>query len=513
MIVNRKFNIWQVSREMAPFAEAGGIKDVVAGLSRALVDGGHKVTVVIPLYNFLMHYHEAEPILEFSLDFGHFCQTVKVFRVYYHHIRILLISAPCFNTKEQVYTYSFNEESINSEFEYGSGHHDCHFMNLVLQRSSLESALRLDEQPDFFHLHDGHCGFLPAIMRLNNHYRDHFSQTSTLLTIHNGGVVYQQNIGDLEEVKNLTGLNESVLEDFQLESGYSPILCSGIYGYISTVSEQYADEIMSGSDKNSGILGQILKEKRIELKGITNGIEVDRYKDSPYIHMANPDPLSSDLSWKSEHKNALFEKIAYWSELKCVYGSLIENPHIPLFTMQSRITFQKGVDIFLDCMERVFDSKKNINVLVVGEGEKKYEEKLVKLAEGRRNFCYIRKYDTTLSHHLFTSGDFFLIPSRWEPCGLTDFIAQLYGNIPIVHETGGLKKTVNMKNGLSYRVNSGESLFNKVSEACRMYDSNSHKLFKIRKNAVNRIYEKYTWEKVLAKGYFPLYRKISKKQS
>jgi len=507
----KPLNIWHVSREMAPFAEAGGIKDVVAGLCRALVEADQLVTVVLPMYQFLQHYQENKPLFEFSLDFENYCQTVRVYSIYYYKIRILFISASCFTSKEQVYTYSMNEESINGDYVYGSGHDDCHFMNLVLQRSALESALRLNVKPDIFRLHDGHCGFLPAIMRSDKRYNSYFFKTSSLLTIHNGGIVYQQNIADREEARILTGLPLSVLDDFKLEYGYSPILCSGKYGYLNTVSEQYANDIISGSDQNSGILGGALEENGIELTGITNGIDIELHKNSLYADLPKPDPLSKDLLWKNEYKTFLFNNISAMGHNNSIYGSLIEDPLLPLVTMQSRITYQKGVDIVLDGIRRVLESGRKINVLIVGEGETGYEERLAELAEGTINFCYIRKYDLKLSHQLFAAGDFFLIPSRWEPCGLTDFIAQLYGNIPIVHETGGLKKTVNLKNGFSYKENNGGSLFDKICETTEMYSRKSHLLFEIRKNAVNIINEKYTWEKVLAKGYIPLYRKISER--
>ncbi len=495
---------------MSPFAEAGGIKDVVAGLSKALVDDDHSVTVVLPMYKFLQKYKKNSAILEFNLLFGDKKEEIHIYRIYYNHIRILLVSADCFDSKEQVYTYNRNEEALDRDNVYGSGHRDCNLMNLLLQRAALEIAFRLDVSPDLFHLHDGHCGFLSAIMRKDELYESFFKKTGSLLTIHNGGIIYQQNIHNGKEAKALTGLSEGTLEHFKMEYGYSPILSSGKYGFLNTVSQQYAHEILRGSDENSGVLGEVLKNSNIELYGITNGIDRDVYRSSPLEDLPDPQPDSEDLDWKKQYKSAMFDRIDGFHNEDFLHGALIRDPELPLITMQSRITYQKGIDILIESIELLINSDVKANVLVVGEGESIFEDKLSKLADGSVNFCYIRKYCYNLSKHLFAAGDFFLIPSRWEPCGLTDFISQLYGNLPIVHKTGGLIKTTDMLNGFSYSENRSGLLFQKIDQAVDLYNRNSKVLFNMRKNAVNIINEKYTWKKVLAEGYIPLYRKITK---
>lgn len=494
---------------MSPFAEAGGIKDVVAGLTKALVEDDHTVTVVLPMYKFLQKYKKDSAILEFGIRFGHKKEQIHIYKINHNQIRILFVSAACFDSKEQVYTYNRNEEVLDSCHVYGSGHSDCNLMNLLLQRAALETAFRLDDTPDLFHLHDGHCGFLPAMMRNDKCYDTFFKKTGSLLTIHNGGIIYQQNIHNWKEVKALTGLPKSILEHFKMEYGYNPILSSGQYGYLNTVSQQYAQEILSGSDENSGVLGEVLKKNNIELYGITNGIDRDVYSCSPIDGLPDPQPDSEDLDWKKKYKSAMLDRIDGFSDKDLLHGALIRDPELPLITMQSRITYQKGIDILIDSIKLMMDLDIKANILVVGEGESVYEEKLSQLADGSDNFCYIRKYSYNLSKHLFAAGDFFLIPSRWEPCGLTDFISQLYGNLPIVHKTGGLVKTIDMLNGFSYGENKSVLLLQKVEQALELYIGKAEILFNMRKNAVNIIDEKYTWKKVLAEGYIPLYRKIT----
>ena len=496
---------------MAPFAEAGGIKDVVAGLSRALSKDHHNVTVVIPMYKSLQRFRKNTPLLEYELNFKHFIERIQVYKIEHNNLRVLFISASCFSSKEQVYTYSLNEELENSNFTYGSGHHDRDLMNILLQRSTLETAFRLGEAPHLFHLHDGHCGFLPAIMKSEKKYGDFFKKTGSLLTIHNAGIAYQQNIADTNIALDLTGLPLSLLKGIKLEYGYSPLICAGLFGHINTVSEQYAEDIVAGRDSSSGILGFAFKKKGIQLNGITNGIDIQQFRGSHFKHGLHSDSFSCDFLHKENCKRTLFKRLNDMRKEEYVFGNLINDFHIPLITIQSRITYQKGIDIFIDSMKILADKNIKANFLVIGEGEKVYESSLTQLASTLNNFCYIRKYDFELSQHLFAAGDFFLIPSRWEPCGLTDFIAQLFGNIPIVHETGGLVKTENLKNGFSYKMNKGETLSLKIIEVVDLYFTNPSVLHNIQKNAVNIINEKYTWEKVLAERYLPLYKKISKK--
>nr|WP_281389029.1 glycosyltransferase [Spirochaeta isovalerica] len=180
----------------------------------------------------------------------------------------------------------------------------------------------------------------------------------------------------------------------------------------------------------------------------------------------------------------------------------------PLFTLQSRIAYQKGIDVLADFLER-YASDLDARFLVLGEGDRDLEARLAGIAGRIGNFAYFRYYDPSLSADVFAGGDFFLVPSQWEPCGLTDFIAQLNGNIPIVHETGGLVKTKDRLNGFSYSPNTPERLAEKVREAIYLYGNDREILHQIRKNAVNIINEKYTWRQVLDERYIPLYRSIT----
>lgn len=495
---------------MSPLAEAGGIKDVVYGLSRALASGGHDVTVILPMYRFLEGKSYGDPLVSFPLSGRKGDETIGLYPCSVEGIRVLLVKADVFLSKDRVYTYSIREEGLKGEFKYGKGHLDAHEMNLTLQYAALEGAMALGEAPDVFHLHDGHCGFLPAILRTRRRYFNFFRNTGTLLTIHNGGTVYQQNIGDLREAEKLTGLNHSVLKKLETPMGYNPLLCAGLYGEINTVSEKYAEDLLSGNDRNSGNLGELFRSAGVSLYGITNGIDPehhDRCSHSPVLQNGSQKSFSEK---KSECRAILIQRIGELEKSGYLYGSVIDDDR-PLFTLQSRIAYQKGIDILADFLETYAPSL-DARFLVLGEGDRDLESRLAGIAGKTENFAYFRYYDPSLSADTFAGGDFFLIPSRWEPCGLTDFIAQLNGNIPIVHETGGLVKTRDRINGFSYSPNTPEMLARKVSEVIDLYRNDGEALHQIRKTAVNIINEKYTWRQVLDERYLPLYRTIAKKE-
>lgn len=496
--------IWQVSREMSPLAEAGGIKDVVYGLSRALVKKGHRVTVVLPLYRFLEKEITGPPVISFPLR-GDFDDEISFYSVNIDGIEVLLVKARCFE-KDRVYTYSRREESLDPDFQYGNGHKDSHKMNLTLQYAAIEGAMALGTIPDLFHLHDGHSGFLPAIIRTINRYKSYFEKTGTLLTIHNAGLIYQQNIENFHEARRLTGLSPSLLKKIQTPQGYNPLVCAGMFGHISTVSERYADDLLSGRDTSSGELGNRLSALEIPLIGITNGIDSVQHDRCFYSQVLTSGCFKDFEEKKKKCRSVLWQRISSLKNKSLFYGNII-NDGKPLFTLQSRITSQKGINVLIEYFEQ-FESETKAMFLVLGEGERSLENKLAKLAGNKNNLVYCRFYDPSLSADVFAGGDFFLIPSLWEPCGLTDFIAQLNGNIPIVHETGGLVKTKDRINGFSYSPNTAEMLSRKIDEAVYLYNEKRVLLHRMRKDAVNMINDKYTWSKVLDKRYLPLYRSI-----
>jgi len=186
------------------------------------------------------------------------------------------------------------------------------------------------------------------------------------------------------------------------------------------------------------------------------------------------------------------------------------DPALPLFTFIGRLTSQKGVDVLLQAIPLLLarSGKKAFQLLILGSGAPDLEEYLVGLTEeeviaGR--ICFLKGYDPALATKIYAAGDFFLIPSLYEPCGLTDYIAQLLGNLPIVHHVGGLVKVLDGKTGFAYQEHAPEALAGAMQQALTVYGSELAVLEKMQQAAVVRIRNKHSWQKVMEE-YLQLYR-------
>jgi starch synthase len=182
---------------------------------------------------------------------------------------------------------------------------------------------------------------------------------------------------------------------------------------------------------------------------------------------------------------------------------------MPLFTLISRLTPQKGVDILLPALEELLQSEKEFQVLILGSGAKGVEKDLISLAKKKENkgrICVIIGYNEILANRIYAAGDFFLIPSRYEPCGLTDYIAQLAGNLPIVHHVGGLLKVKDGHTGFAFKDYSSDALIAAILRAARVFKESPGQILDMQEAAAKLVRDKYSWDKVVNQ-YFKLYEK------
>mgnify|MGYP001127666871 CR=1 FL=1 len=232
--------VWHVSRECDGVAEAGGLKDVVAGLSAALAAAGFDASVVLPRYGFidLEELGAAHTGIGFDLEMGTgaggsatggatgtTAERVEVFHCRRQGVKIYLLDCERSRSKGAIYTYTAEEERDDPKRLKGTGHWDAHHLNLILQRGALELA-RIAGPPDVFHCHDGHSAFLPAILKNCSPYREELGRCRSLITIHNAGRGYHQEIHDLGLAAALTRLPEAVLRAvarLPLDLGQHPI--------------------------------------------------------------------------------------------------------------------------------------------------------------------------------------------------------------------------------------------------------------------------------------------------
>ena len=188
-------------------------------------------------------------------------------------------------------------------------------------------------------------------------------------------------------------------------------------------------------------------------------------------------------------------------------GSVSFIPDQPLFTFIGRLSTQKGVDTMIEALTDLLPIDPAFQILILGNGQKEIEESLLKLIHDPRyqgRICLLRGFDPIMANRVYAAGDFFLIPSKYEPCGLTDFMAQLFANLPIVHHVGGLVKVADGKTGFAYQQHSGVALAQAMQRALDTYRSSRSTILAMQKAAVNMIHAQYTWDKVMGR-YLELY--------
>jgi starch synthase len=393
---------------MAPFVKAGGLADFSAGLPKALVRLGHRVTVVLPRYAAV------------SLPPGEPWGSVHVpvdgapRRAGFHHVRteagvdVVFVEYPPF----------FDRPAIYGDYD------DNRLRFAFLARAALECFRSRGERPSVFHAHDWQTGLLPVYLK--SFYWDDptLHRVPTVFTIHN--VAYQGKFG--LDTLSLLGLPWNLGTSFALEyHGAISYLKGGTVfaEAVNTVSPTYAREIR-GPEHGFGFDGVVRSR---DLVGILNGVDYDDWDPRVDRHTARR-YSAGDLSGKAACK----------ADLLRAYG-LAEFPDLPLLGVTSRLVWHKGLDIvagaWWDFVQRP------VRMVALGSGDHGVEEGLRHLErQDRDRFAVLLGYDESLAHKVMAGCDMFLMPSRSEPCGLTQMYALRYGTIPIVRATGGLVDTV-----------------------------------------------------------------------
>jgi starch synthase len=530
-------NIWMLSREYGDLAGAGGVKDVVRQLAESLAgDGSRRVSVVIPMYGFVNPKdHNLTPLqdplqstqqLQFQVDMDYGLkerrEECRVWGGSVGKVFLYLIEADRFLEKKSVYTYT-EKDAVEQEWKQsGMGHYDYFAMNVLLQKSSLELMVILGEKPDVIHCHDGHTALVPALIHECQGWRGYFRDTGCLVTIHNAGTGYHQEVADLPFAHGVTGLSWRSIGNNRLDGKFDPFLAAGQFALLNTVSENYARELQeTDEDLRTDWLGHTLLQRGITIEGITNGICPDFFSPVRGETLGIPasyDPASSDreLQGKRECKKHLLQLLAMDSgtigleTFGCLQGDTMQ----PLFTFIGRLSEQKGVDHFLEAIERLFTEHQQGQAVILGTGSAFLEAGILSLAakkglQGR--ICFLRGYSPEIANLVYAAGDFFIIPSRYEPCGLTDYIAQLFGAVPVVHHVGGLVKVRDGETGISYSGGTVDALLEALQRALTLYEKKAE-LRSMQRQAVELILEKYTWE-VVTKQYVELYKKAKNQRT
>lgn len=397
--------------ECAPFAKTGGLADVVGTLSRELKDLGFDTRLMVPYHRVIKDkYRDAvQHVVSFSVDLGWRSQYVGIELLDWDGLPVYFID------NEYYFGHAIYR---GGSFE---GEQYAYFSRVILEALPLVGF-----EPDIIHVNDWHTAMVPMLQKTQYGGKPQ-SKAKTVLSIHSLG--YQGRF-DFSFAADLLGIEGKYYSPDYLEYyGGANFMKGGIVfsDKIVTVSPTYAEEICT-PQYGEGLDG-VLQTRRDDLTGILNGIDTEAYNpaDDEYI----PHPYSADdLSGKQRDKEALIKELGMRISLDT-----------PLIGMVSRLTRQKGLDLLLAVFDELM--KEDVGLVLLGTGDTEYEEFFRSAAfrsDGRAKGLTL--FDEALAHRIYAGSDLFLMPSRFEPCGLAQMIALRYGTLPIVRATGGLKDTV-----------------------------------------------------------------------
>jgi starch synthase len=534
MLVMSDINeVWMVSREMDGLAGVGGVKDVTRQLLAAIARHGIRANLVMPLYSFidLQGCQLIDAGIQLSLPLNYTSKErrtpVRIHRTEQVGAAVYLVEAACYDAKEGIYTYTEAEAERAGRPELaGSGYYDFFEMNVTLQKAALELIQALGARPDVIHCQDGHTALIPALMRSVPRYRSYFEQVGTGITIHNAGPGYNQEVYDVPFAQAITELPQPVIQCGLHRGAVYPFLVGGLYAdFINAVSENYAQEIMEipAEDERTGGIGSAFRQRGIRLTGVTNGIDPAEYDPTQPERMgivAAYDPAHGDLAGKVTCRGHLISCVNQrLTPGVHIEGYLEDGPDRPLIAMISRLTAQKGVDRFIGAVRQLLEGvpqqrppEPDALFMVLGTGDPIYQDALIELARTPRfagRMAVAIGYGPHLANCIYAAGDFFVNPAEFEPCGLTDYIAQLMGTVPVVHLVGGLVKVQDGVTGYGYIPHTAQALAATLRRAMAVFHQHPDQHLRIVQQAIRTIHERYTWDKVLQQGYMPLYQQAS----
>ncbi|GBD87667.1 glycogen synthase [bacterium BMS3Abin03] len=469
----KKYKILFVTSEVVPFVKTGGLADVSAALPQTLAELGHEVRIVVPKYG-------AVDDRKFKI---HEVVRLKDLQINIAGKEVIFSLKSCFlpgqRVRVQIYfldnqEYFGSRNSLYADPISGKVYKDNDERFVLLNKAVFELIQKLGWIPDIIHCNDWQCGLIPAYLKTKFKDNEQFANFKILFTIHN--LAYQgefpassfKNLDLPEELKSNNGI---------MHNGKVNFMKSGLMfaDAINTVSETYANEIIK-EDEHSAGLKSVLNKRKKDIYGIINGIDTKLWNPEKDKHLPKKYTIKT-LDLKKVNKQALTDRFG-----------LKYDEEVPVLGIISRLYDAKGFDLvqkaFNDLMEL------DIQFILLGTGEKKYHTFFEKMSHKYRDKfgCYLG-FNDDLAHLIEAGADMFLMPSKYEPCGLNQMYSLKYGTVPVVRETGGLADTV-----VRFNEKTGEGngfMFKK-------YDANE--FLKEIKRALNVYKDKKTWTKIMKAG-------------
>ena len=445
------------SAELDHFAKVGGLADISAALPRGWADLGHEPIVIVPKYQCIT---DSTEIHSTNIEFTICNLSVRVFKSHLPESTISVYLLEC-------------DELYDRPGIYGNpdGYEDNDLRFYVLCKAAFELMIELNISPDVISAHDYHTALLMPLLKIDYARHPLFLNTKGVLTIHNA---QYQGWYDNERIREFSHW------EFIEKDSHSPFLFhdhfNALYSGINfsdaiiAVSPGYANEILT--EEYGAGLHEVFNNNRHKLSGILNGVNYGLWNPSDDCHI-NQHFTILDKSGKVQGKKFLLQSL-FDDEIDLLPDSL------PVFGIVSRFTEQKGFELLEDCIENCLKDKK-IRLIVLGSGDARYEDYFSRIQNSFPGYCsYTRGYDEELAHRILAYADFFLMPSLFEPCGLTQLYAMKYGTIPIVRHVGGLKDTIEdfnqiqlIGNGITFSEFTSSALLCAIDNAIDIYGNKS----------------------------------------
>jgi starch synthase len=479
-----KLKILMVSSEVVPFAKTGGLADVVGSLPLALSKFDCEVRIVLPKYKMVNEsgFSLLNIDKEVSFKVGDTVQTAKILST-----KVAGIVTVYFLEHDEYY----NRDGLYGSTEEGD-YKDNLSRFLFFCRGTLELLKKIEYKPQIIHCHDWQTGLIPVYLKTLYQNDAFFEGVKTLFTIHN---LAYQGVFPKEEFY-LTGLDDDIFTPDKLEFWGKINLMKGglIYADIlSTVSNGYAQEILT-PEYGCGLEG-VLKERKNKLYGVINGLD---YKEW--------DPTMDKELTMAYDINTIERKVKNKKALQQENNLPVDND-IPLIGMVTRLAEQKGLDILDEIIDKLM--KLNIQFVLLGTGEERYHIRMEQLNEKFPDKASIHlTFDTELAKKIYAGADMFLMPSKYEPCGLGQLISLRYGTVPIVRATGGLKDTIinfdperKIGNGFVFEEYNSQALLSTIKRAVDVFCNDKETWKRL---ILNGMSADFSWEHS-AKEYIKLY--------
>ncbi len=448
--------ILYATSEAAPFARSGGLGDVAGALPKTLNDLGNDARVVMPFYKEEINsaYIDGMRFIGSTfVDLSWRRQYCGVYEATYNSVKYYFIDNE----------YYFKRRGLYGHFD--DGERFAFFAKAILEIMPL-----IDFYPDVLHCNDWQTALAPVFLDVFYRFSQDYQHVKTVFTIHN--IEFQGKYGK-ELITDILGLPEWA-HSLVLNDDCVNFMKGGIESAhaVTTVSRTYADEILD--PYYSFGLDGILSERKFKLHGVINGIDMDKYNPKTDDALFKNYDLKG-ISKKTQNKKALCELV-----------NLNYDENRPMIAMVTRLTEQKGMDLVAAVVDEIM--KADVQMVVLGTGDWRYEN-MIKEAEGRypNKFRAILAFSGDLASKIYAGADMFLMPSKFEPCGLSQLIAMRYGTVPIVRETGGLKDTVEAYNPVE-----------KTGKGFTFKSYNAYDMLDAVWRAYAAFYDKDNWKKVVS---------------